>query len=262
MDNTTTTESIYKTWENICEEIVSTRSNNWKQNPCVTYMLEHVSDGTGKLFLEDLLNEHDSILTEEVIERLCSLNDLYGNTHKVNYYLPKLNKNFLTSPSSLRYIRHAFDICKLIQTKNTFCSINIIEIGGGYGGLCLILNMLASLFKINIQNYYIYDLPSVQKLQQYYLDNFMLENVVWMNSSTFGEDFSNEDDNIKTFLISNYCISEIPIEFKNLYFQNLLPKVSGGYFAWNSPDRTNLPNSYTEELEKPSTSNGNVIIRF
>ena len=43
--------------------------------------------------------------------------------------------------------------------------LNIIEIGGGYGGLCYYLKNIAELYNINISSYTIFDLEFVNNLQ-------------------------------------------------------------------------------------------------
>jgi hypothetical protein len=247
--------SIYSTWENICDNIVSNKLTNWKNKYEVKYMLEHVAKHFGEIYLENLIKDGVSI---DTIKELCLINDKFGGSEPENFEKYNLN----VTPASLRYCRHAFDICNLILQKNLNKEVNIIEIGGGYGGLCIILLRLAKKMNINIKNYYIYDLDKVQKLQKYYLSNFFIDDkVIWMNSNSFGCDFfSNELNN--NILISNYCLSEIPIEYKDKYLKNLLPKVNGGYFAWNSNDKTNLPENYKEETENPQTAINNKIIKF
>ena len=53
----------------------------------------------------------------------------------------------------------------------------IVEIGGGYGGLCRSINCLC-----DFEEYHIYDLESCGKLQKKYLSNFNISGEVFFHS--------------------------------------------------------------------------------
>lgn len=243
---------MYEKWKNTCTKIVAKDIVNWKNLPQVTEILEHLSYESALIYLKNLLNESD--VGMDMIERICHENDKFGGA-RCQVFL----NNKIVSTSSIRYFRHAYDICKLIRTKN-YDNVGIIEVGGGYGGLCVILNMMAQHYGITITNYHIYDLPEIQQLQQYYLSNFNNINVVYNSSFSFGEDFTSTQPN--NILISNYCLSEIDDSYKNLYLKNLIPKVKGAYMAWNWGKKTGLPETRTEVAEIPDTGNGNTIITW
>jgi len=239
---------IYTNWENTSNRIVDEKLTDWKQLPDVVIMLEHLHEELGKKYLKMLEKEKIDVKT------IATYNDKYGAPR-----LFKFNDNLECSPSTLRYISHAYDICKLIKSKD-LKSVNIIEIGAGYGGLCLILNVLSKTMNIQINKYYIYDLPHVEKLQRYYLGNFdFLSNIEWKDNNTFGEDFVNCDNCI---LVSNYCLSEIPLEFRKKYLKNLLPVIDGAYMIWNSESKEGLPFIINEEDEDPQTGFINKKIYF
>ena len=245
--------SIYDKWKNICNHIVDNKLTDWKRNHDVTTILEHLSFENGQVYLDTLLGDG---VNPRVIQKLCSLNDQFGNAN-----VQKFENDILSSPSSIRYVRHALDICNLIKSKN-FTKVNIIEIGGGYGGLCLILNQLSAIVGINIDKYFIYDLPETQKLQRYYLSNTnCITNVRWKPASNFGQNFITNDGEIN-ILVSCYCLSEIEDKFKLEYLQHLLSKVSGAYLAWNWGYKTGLPENRIETVEYPDTGNGNTIIKW
>jgi hypothetical protein len=100
----------------------------------------------------------------------------------------------------------------------------------------------------------------VQKLQNYYLSRheFLEKIVEWKDSSSFGSDLSEDD----VFLISNYALSEMNIEYREKYLQNLLPKTIGGFFVWNSADKQGLPFKRIEIDEIPQTGTLNKVISF
>lgn len=240
---------IYKDWCDICLKIVNENIIDWKSKTEVKYMLEHVHFELGKLYLKNLKDK----LSLEIIKELCNENDLFGGTEKYTF-----SDNIDASPSTLRYISQAYDILKYISNKQ-LKSVKLIEIGSGYGGLCLILHRLSKEFKIKIEKYIIYDLPEVQKLQEYYLSNFadVFGNVQFSDCNTFGEDLEENNNNI---LISNYALSEIDISFRKKYLRNLLPKLSGFYMIWNSESEEGLPFSINEEPENPQTGFCNKVL--
>ena len=81
-------------------------------------------------------------LHKEYFIKLCHTNNLYGTPCKVSY------KNFTgCSPTNLRYILHGLLILSYIKTIG-LTSTNIVEIGGGYDGLCFYIYNMAKLFDI------------------------------------------------------------------------------------------------------------------
>ena len=244
---------IYDKWKNICNLIVENKLTDWKRHPDVTTILEHLSVENAQIYLRNLL---DDGVNPQIIQDLCFLNDKFGNANAQEF-----ENRIYSSPSSIRYIRHAVDICNLIKNKK-FTKVNIIEIGGGYGGLCVILNALSKIVGINIDKYFIYDLPETQKLQRYYLNSInSSSNVRWKLSNTFGSNFITVDGEIN-ILVSCYCLSEIDDNYKKKYLDALLHKVSGAYLAWNWGNKTGLPENRTEVSESPDTGNGNMIITW
>jgi hypothetical protein len=244
---------LYSKWENTCNNIVSNEQTNWKSLDGVTYMLEHLPHFHAITYLDNLLKDNFPV---DDIKHLVSLNDKYGGATLHNF-----KSDIVSSTSSIRYVRHALDICNHIKSKNIGEPLRIIEVGGGYGGLCLILNEYAKMHNVNIAEYHIYDIPHVQSLQKYYLKNFpdVYSKVTWKDCTTFGADIQSDMNN---FIISNYCISEIPEEYRNNYLQNIIPKVAGGYMAWNYISTACLPENRIEEDENPKTGEHNKVIRF
>lgn len=244
---------IYHKWKLVSRNIVDKKIKDWKRLPDVVTMLEHVSFEYADIYLQNLLNEG---VNPQIIRTICAINDEFGNAD-----IRTFRNDIYVSPSSIRYFRHAYDICNLIKSKN-LKEVNIIEIGGGYGGLCVILNNLSSVMGITINKYIIYDLDEAQKLQHYYLSNFInIDNIRWKSCDNFGSTLILNDLE-RNILVSNYCLSEIPDEYKIKYLNNILPKVHGGYLAWNWGDKTGLPIDIIEVPEVPETGPGNTIIKW
>ena len=201
---------------------------HFKSNPSFTYMLEHVSEQLAHEILNVIWSDKNFKQmiekNKEYIAELCRLNDSVGNPIKYNF-----NNFALCSPSNIRYIFHTFLILRYIS-ENNFNNLNIIEIGGGYGGLCFFIHNLSKLFNINIDSYTIFDLQEPSQLQCKYLKFLNLENVNCITISNYEESNISND----SFLISTYSFSEIPLKNQNEYTNKILNKhVSHGFIAWN-----------------------------
>jgi len=244
-------DDLYSRWEAYAALIADNRMTNWKIHPDVTYILEHEWESAASQYIDFLR----SFLTDELIQVMARKNDLYGGAS-----VKTINK-IISSPSSIRYITHAYDVIDHIRSKN-LNDITIIEVGGGYGGLALTMFQMAEIFNIRIKKYIIYDLPGVSKLQQYYLSlHGMNTRVEWRSSALCGSDCDAADTNV---LVSCYCMSEIPDSYRIQYLNNLLPKIKAAYFRWNWGSKAELPVDRDERLEVPDTSNGNknTVIRL
>ena len=198
--------------------------SGFKSNPNYTYMLEHVSTQLGKEYLMCILSQ-TTITKDEVVE-FCTLNDAIGNPNKVKYD----DLNISVSPSSLRYIFQSHLILTHMKAIHNL-NADAIEVGGGYGGLCLSLHYFAPKYGVRINSYKICDLSNIIRLQQVYLrDVDSALNVEFVDATNFGANI--KCDNM--FLISNYCFSEISKVNQNSYQQILFPKIAHGFIAWNN----------------------------
>jgi hypothetical protein len=141
-------------------------------------------------------------------------------------------------------------------------NVDIIEIGGGYGGLCFFLHKISPLYEININSYSIFDLLEASLLQEKYLKSLNIENVNFHQI----ENYSNLKKN--SFLISNYSFSEISNDLQKIYIEKIINAyTSYGFLAWNSINVYDfIENSIIEkEIEYPQTSDGsnkNFYVRY
>lgn len=208
-------------------ETLNFETFSFKNNNNYCGILEHVSKFHGNEYLKLILQEFSHIKQEKIIN-FCTLNDKYGYPKKQNFNID--NFEILCSPTSLRYVYHSLLILKNI--KNNSCN-NIVEVGCGYGGLCLAINYFMSDFSININTYNIVDLSEPVNLIENYL-NLHKENIntkiVYHNSSTYGTNI--QDENL--FFISNYCYTEISNEHNANYNKILIPKVKNGFIIWQN----------------------------
>jgi len=206
---------IYKIYENYVKNTLNDISN-FKNNKEYTYMLEHVSFEQGKEYMKFIINKFN--LSKEEIISFCVKNDSIGNPQKYNYF-------FITcSPTSLRYVLHSLLILEYIKKLN-LDNINIVEVGGGYGGLCLAMYHFAYKFDLKFK-YTIIDLKYPSLLQSKYLKLHSIDvNCV----EPYGENLKENN----YFLISNYAFSEFDSITQEKYRSILFPKLQHGFITWN-----------------------------
>jgi hypothetical protein len=204
-------------------------------------ILEHISSEYGADYIEYIKEYTD--ITDNMIREFCALNDSIGSPITTDY-------DFVTaSPSNMRYIFHSHIILKHLQSLN-IPKVDIVEVGGGYGGLCLAMHYLSKSYDIKIDSYTIVDLKEASDLQRIYLSRLIpgIE-VDCVDACTFGKHI----DKSGMFLISNYCFSEISGEYQKEYITHLFPKVSHGFMAWNYIETYDFGFKIRIEEERPHT---------
>lgn len=196
----------------ICTEAVENDKTfkRFKQDSRYTAILEHVSPEQGKLYADGVLQyDIDSELIESFKE-----NDSIGGSSLYNYGEPFGR----VSPSTLRYMQNALDISYFFGEGDLN---KIVEIGGGYGGLCKTINCLCE-----FGEYHIYDMEPASKLQEKYLSNFDISGKVIQHSEP--EELEDID-----LLISNYAYSELGENLQDLYYNNVIKNSKKVYMILN-----------------------------
>lgn len=242
-----TYDSYMKALNRIC---TSADISVFKCDPDYRTVLEHVTPSEGSEYLKLILSNTDITLSE--IVAFCSMNDSIGNPIQSSY------ESVTCSPSNLRYIFHTFLLLNHIKSLN-LTKLDIIELGGGYGGLCLAIQWFAKKYNIIINSYSIIDLTEAIELQKLYMQKADSSlRVEWADASTFGKAVKRNN----LFLISNYCFSELSHEYQKQYIDTLFPKVSHGFMAWNGIPLYNFGFSYRDEEEYPKTGFFNRYVYF
>lgn len=242
--------SLYKRYTDFIKNTqLKLKPDEWNFKNCddYTYMLEHVDYKQGNEYLKVIKDKFNIFYKKnlDLLRILCNLNDKYGKTQKFNY------PNFMDcSPSNLRYILLSLLILQDIK-EHKLNSIDIIEIGGGYGGLCFFINNLAPLFEINIKSYTIFDLLEASLLQEKYLSELNIKDTNFYQL----DNFPDLKDN--SFLISTYAFSEISMDIQKEYTEKIInKKCKFGFVAWNNiPVYDFVENSIIDkEGEYPQTA--------
>ena len=222
--------------------------NHFKRHPSYTYMLEHVNAHHGHQYYTLLKEECN--LSDNTIKEFCLHNDSIGNPIKFNI------NGLSCSPTSLRYLYHAHQVINKIGNRD------VIELGGGYGGLCLAIDFLSKMRSNKIKSYTIIDLEEAGNVQSMYLNKFSLSyDVTFLPASTYIDKLKSNN----YFLISNYCISEINEVLRHDYTRYLFPFVESGFITWNHiPLDYHMFKGFTisVEVERPLTGSYNLFVDF
>jgi hypothetical protein len=245
---------MYQHYIDYVESIVkSNHLDNFKSNNIYRDILEHVSHSIGEEYYRLLITKHN--LDKNLIEKFCLENDKLGSP--VKYVIGDLS--FPVSPTSLRYLDHAVHTLNYIQTLK-LQTVNIVEIGCGYGGLLLALDYMSKLYGITINSYSCIDIDVVTKLQSLYISNYDISfPVTFHSASTFGHSVKN--DNL--FLISMYCFSEIETVNQQRYIETIMKRISNGIIMWNHCDIFDFGKKIISiEDEKPLTGHNNKLVLF
>ena len=180
----------------------------FKSHPAYRHVLEHVSFEEGQQYLKEIDIDYLDKL-DEVKE-----NDSLGSP--VIYEYPSIGE---ISPTTIRYIKNTSDIIN--KFGNSFDSI--VEIGGGYGGLCKVLSSF-----IKFEQYLLLDLEECNLLSRKYLSHFNLPTLSYRS-----EEIDEIDENFD-LLISNYAFSECHKEVQQDYIERFIKKSNNFYIMHNN----------------------------
>jgi len=242
---------MYNAYANYVKEVCDKNDLSvFKRNETYRGMLEHVSTEFGKQYFQAIRAFTQFSL--EDIGAFSTLNDSIGSPLTSEY------SGLSISPSNLRYIFHSHLILTHLRSL-ALPQIDIVEVGGGYGGLCLALHHFAEKYGVKINSYTIIDITDPSRLQKLYLSKAAPSlQVEFVNAATFGADIPKKD----MFLVSNYCFSEIDGNLQKEYIAKLFPKVSHGFMAWNWIPLYNFGFPVKDEFEFPKTGPHNRYVYF
>jgi hypothetical protein len=219
---------------------------SFKSDQNYNWVLEHLSREEGYLYLNYIKNEFSEfyVVHKNKLIEFCHTNDFIGKPYKV------LFEDFCEcSPTNLRYIYHA--LLALKNTSNKYeNSIDIVEIGGGYGGLCYFIHKLAELQNIKIKSYIMFDLPSIINLQKLYLSYLGIS----INTYLLSDKFILNND---SYFISTYAFTELSSMLRKEYEDKVISYCNHGFVVWNFIEHVyNFTKNgiLTIEEERPQTA--------
>jgi len=191
VDNTDIGQNYFAFCKSASED--DTQFVGFKTHPNYTPILSHVSRVQGQKYLEKI--DHDLL-------EYKSINDVHGGPSLHLY------DSHYIDPTSLRYIKFVSDIRKFLGTDLG----DVIEIGGGYGGLCLFIKTI-----LKVNSYSILDNEFVILLVKKYLKLHNIELNV---------------DRFKTYdtVISTFAWDELGFDLREEYL-HLMEKSNRGYLV-------------------------------
>jgi len=215
-------------------------------------MLEHPSISQYLMALGQLNLVKKLGVNLDDVKEFASKNDSVGGPE-----LCTIEEGFMCSCASMRYTAHSIlAIRHFLQFSN---EIDIVEVGGGYGGLALAFHFFAPKMGLTIKSYTIVDLPSPVKLQAKYLEKMGVTNIGFSDAATYGSELPDG-----LFLVSNYAFSEFSEKIRTCYEKVLFPKLRHGYMLWNNTPLYDFGFEYkaTPEAEITIATEGNFHVTF
>ena len=178
----------------------------FKRDGAYRAVLEHVTLEDGKLYLDEIDIDYMDKL-EEIKE-----NDSLGDPITCDY-----DKVGWISPTTIRYLKNTSDIVNKFGTSFD----SIVEIGGGYGGLCKVMSSF-----VKFEQFLLIDLEECNLLSKKYLSHFNLPTL-----SHTAEEIEVEEN--FDLLISNYAMSECNRETQLMYIDKFVKKSNKFYIMHN-----------------------------
>jgi putative sugar O-methyltransferase len=212
--------------------------NKFKQDDTYQIVLEHTSISLGKEYFKRI-NNLDKTFFDENYNKL-RINDTLGTPTKYNF------GNYDISPSTLRYIYDLFEIRKYIGSLDNY---KIVEIGGGYGGLCTTISSVNK-----FKEYVIYDIKYPAMLTKKYLDRMNISNI----RVEFNQILKEKDVDL---VISNYAFAELHKDLQDKYMENIIINAKHGFIIFNNISKTDARYSY-DEFESAIKSKHNILTSF
>lgn len=202
-----------------CEQIAKDeeRFANFKREPLLTLFMENATEEEGWSCLPHI--------SQALLEK-CRCNDLVGNPKRVSY-----GKRGDFSPTTLRFAKIATDLEKEFGSLE---GKRIVEIGGGYGGLCTILSALFS-----FESYTFIDLPQHEELCRRYLQKQKVEKTAFSVLSRLPEQ---ETD----LVISHFAFSEMDRSLQKQMISKVLSRAKAGFLICSPAHWKEIPYSATE----------------
>ena len=241
---------MYASYTNFIKHAVNETVLDFKSHPMYTGILEHLDLPMIEYAREQVRILNSKGVSDTEIYDFASRNDAIGNP--VRRYI---NEMINCSPTSVRYVYHAHLILEHFSKFSN--EIDIVEVGGGYGGLCFAIHTFANKFNIKIKSYTIVDLTEPLALQRRYLSEIGIDGVNFIDANTHGNGVP-----IGSYLISNYAFSELDAENRAKYQEVLFPNISHGFMAWNFIPLYDFGFQVSAEPEVPQTGGSNQHVYF
>ncbi len=165
----------------------------------------------GVFFLNEIKCHYSHILP--YLSKICA-EDSFGAP--ISFHYPEIGT---ISPTVLRYVKVFGDLQREFGDLSNF---DIVEIGGGFGGQCKIVNDISG-----FGSYTMIDIPAVTPLINKYLSHFAIKNFKTINHTDLGSPKKYD------LVISNYAFSEIDRDEQMKYMESIIDLAPRGYMIYN-----------------------------
>jgi len=228
----------------------------FKQQPEFIKILEHVSPKTGRQYASLIKKRYPRILQKLNWESIQT-NDKYGGASVCDYRdvfgkLPNTT-HARFSPTTLRYAYQAIDALVKFPGKQ----LTIIEIGGGYGGLCKVIHDVAPVIGKEVTSYTLIDLPEPVSLQEKYLSHWELSDLKFIS---FSSNMTSRLDDKYDLLVSNYALGELNRWTQDIYADQVVKRCATYYVTWNTKDVHPIFATAKTLPEEPKTGRHNLLL--
>jgi hypothetical protein len=193
-----------------CEQAVADPANFklFRRHPVYCSVVEGLDREIGAEAARIALDRHPDY--RGLLERF-RLNDSVGSP--ITYHYEAIGE---FAPATLRYVKVLSDIEHLF---GDLTGKHVVEIGGGFGGQCRVINC-----RFDLASYTIFDLPEAGALAKKYLAHFDIE--VSVNPPA-------DRIPVPDLLLSNYALSEVRRSDQDAYRESVVADARCGYMIWN-----------------------------
>jgi hypothetical protein len=219
---------VEKSYLDACLSMAENEINfkNFRKNPAYGAILE---GGEVQIGIERLERIKAFGGTNWLVKNLVEFekNDDFGMPIKHKFEISSLNINSKLALSS-SIINYANDIYGILDLVKGSKISKIVEVGGGYGGLCRMLSTI-----IPFEEYVLIDQPEPLKLAKMYLKKYPSVEKKISYISSFDKEAIQGLTNIDLFIGCN-SIAELGFEEQDFYSANLISKSNFGYIVYNT----------------------------
>jgi hypothetical protein len=202
-------------------------SMTFKSNPEYNIVLENVTKNSGTDYLI-LIEQEFPEVSFQSIRSFININDKYGGSMKSIFTTTSM-KLLYCSPTNFRYIYHALLILKKIKDEQL---TEIVELGSGYGGLCLAIQFFSKLLDISIKNYTMVELNEPARLIQKYM-NMHIEHL-HIPLTIVDDKLDGYEKGDNQLFVSNYCFTAINQTYRKIYIDTIIKDSESGFIVWQT----------------------------
>lgn len=229
----TEVRSDYLDWHKACQNAAA-NTDNFRATPEFQYIVEGTRLRCGRYHLKKIIKNPHFISVVNDLDKM----DLFGLSFRNNGYKKvvsfklidsddKKTKTYQLTPTALRYARNSLNLIKLFGEK-ILNSINVYEVGGGYGGDLKTFDCITTKLGIPINSWNIYDLETSEDLLKQ-----SCKNVKTKVNYIFNYPNSPISTNSKNLFFSCGAISEMNGKTLHSYLENVVLQCEYGYILAN-----------------------------